>query len=314
MRLRPLIERPKPAGETAIGYASGGISPKTSSMRSTSLIALALLSSTLLPAQAKPPRSPAKQPATAAEVDVWSETRSRQLFAACDEDSDDSLDLLETCAALDLPLDTATLERFRRLDRNRDGFLDWSEFDRYCGSVVYDGHTLRLWLSRPLQVDDKEQQPAAPATPAQLLLQLFDADHSGDMSLGEFEALLAKANMPPSLASKFSMLDADGSKTLSSKELAPLAGLPNLSRLQEKAKGLPLLPAPYATWDRDANGNLDAPEIAAALRRIDPDLARYAPRVLDHLDRDGDHKVGAAELEVRTPGAGQAVVERSTQR
>lgn len=263
------------------------------------------------------PRQLVREPAAAAavvDVDVWNESKSRQLFAACDEDADDSLGLIEFAAALALPVDTTTRERFRRLDRNRDGFLDWSEFDGYCGGVVYDGHILRLSLYRVLQVDDKAQQPATPATPAQLLLQLFDADRSGDMSPAEFEIMLARANLPTIYASSFGKLDADASKALSSRELAPLLGLPNLAKLQAKASELPLLPPPYAAWDVDASGSLEPRELAAALRQIDPDMARFAPQVLDHLDRDGDHRVGAAELEARHSGTGRSVVERTAPR
>lgn len=268
----------------------------------------------LLPAQARPDATAAATPPPRVELDQWSEARGRQLFAACDQNADDGLDLLETCAAFELPVDAAARERFRRLDLDRDGFLGWTEFERYCAAALYDGRVLRLQLCR--------QEPAAaiadagaPASPAERLLQLFDADHDGRLSLAEAARLLTEANLPALLMTQLTTFDRDRSGDLSAAELQPLLRMvPGIAALPAKATALALLPKPFASCDADGNGCLDARELAHCLRRIDPALAALAPQLLARLDRDRDQLASAAELEQPAAATAQGAGARAPHR
>ncbi|GAB4152249.1 MAG: hypothetical protein Fur0037_21010 [Planctomycetota bacterium] len=231
----------------------------------------------------------------------WDRNRGRALFEACDEDRDDALDLLETFAALEWRIDPSAPERFRRLDRNRDGFLDWAEFDAFASAVIAEGRTFRLALSRDLP--PSAEVSLAPASLAENLLQLFDSDADGSMSNKEFAALLRRAGLPESLASRFSMLDTDRSGVLGVAEIDPLLklGIPQIANLTAKRGGVALLPQPYAAWDLDGSGILDRTEVAVAVKRADPELARFAPQIFAGLDKDHDGRLSLSELAPKAP-------------
>jgi hypothetical protein len=64
------------------------------------------------------------------------------------------------------------------------------------------------------------------------------------------------------------------------------------------------LPAPWHTVDQDQNLQLDAVEFTAALRRLDPQLERWAEPLWRALDADRDGVLQASELTLApTPAA-----------
>lgn len=312
-----------PADARFPGYAGLDLASNYRLMRRTPylspVLSAVLALGAMLPAQVAPTTSATAPPVASPQgTDVvdWKEDTSRQLFTACDDDGDDSLDLLEYCAAFDLAVAPAARDRFRRIDRDSNGFLDWPEFDAYCKGFIRDGNVLHLVPSRTVEADRKELQPAAPATPAQSFLQLFDTDASGDLSREEFDKLLETAGLPATLAARFTVIDSDGSKTLSTTELAPMLSpkLLDLVVLATRPRTGTLLPAPNDTFDLDADGSLDIAELTAALRRTDSDLAVHAAGILAKLDKDRDGKLGAAELAPAAPGAAEAQLQRPSRR
>jgi len=274
----------------------------------TSLLICALATSTL----AQQPPVVDATPADRVAADNYTTAESLRLFAACDRDADDRLDLFEAAAAFDAIGDPPDLERFRRLDLDRDGFISWIEFDQWFRDTVRHGQPLRVHPARPLAND---RTGTAPMSTEQQLLQLFDTDGSGDLSMTEMGALLKAANLPPSLLSRVKALDRDGSGSFSMAELLPvLAGVPIPGLTTKVAPAdATLLPAPFGSWDKNRDGAIDEAELAAALRSIDPQLARWAPAILRQADRNHDGRLVTEELNVPT-SAPQAVVEKGVHR
>src|SRR5690606_16725513 len=159
--------------------------------------------------------------------------------------------------------------------------------DRHFRDAVRRGAPLRVRTCRPLAPQAPQQQPARPATPLQRFLMLYDANDDGALDGGEIDALVERIGLLPMFAAQFKALDADRSGRLESNELAPtfevlrerfpLAAAPAAPANKE-------LPAPWDTIDVNGDGNVDADELAAALRRIAPSLARWAPAILRAAD------------------------------
>jgi Ca2+-binding EF-hand superfamily protein len=293
--------------------------PKTCNVRRRILVPGAVLLSTLgmaLPSMAQvvptpPPKTvqsgptePAPTKATdVVRVDTWSETESQRLFQACDGDADDLLDVFEASQALETVGSPRELDRFRHLDSDHDGFLSWPEFDAHFRDVVEHGGT---FVVRPVRALPPARKDApAPATPAEILLQLFDADHSGDLSADETNHMLAAAKLPTGLQSQLSAFDRDLSNTLSVDELQPLLAVSPQLQALVRAEPAPnqLLPPPFDAMDRNADGQIDVEELAAGLRQIDPLLARWSAAILKSADHDGDQRLGGSELRDATTAA-----------
>ncbi len=223
----------------------------------------------------------------------WSEAQSRRLFAGADGNADDRLDLFEAASALDSIGSPKEREVFRRLDRNRDGYVNWPEFDAHFRDLVEHGGTLRVRMARPMPpIDD---QGEAEASPARRLLRLWDTDGSGDLSEAELRAMLQGLGAPPAVQARPPRLDQDGSGTVSEAELAPVLQLvPGLAGAGgPKGSRLPL---PWRQADADQDGSLSLAEFTDALRRLDPTLAAWAARLLRRADQNGDGKLDEAEL------------------
>ena len=246
----------------------------------------------ILLAQAPAPSGGARIAAAA-----WSADQSRDLFRGCDRNGDDRLDLFEARAAIEAAADLAA---FRRLDRDRDGYIDWPEFDRFYRDLVRGGDTLRLRLLRPPASATTAAHDVAPRQPPQRLIELFDVDRSGALEPAEIEAMLREFDLPPAFAATLRNLDRNHDGKLEESELAPvmtqfqLAGM-FTARLQGSAPGS-TLPPPWSTIDRNGDGNVDVDELAAALRRLDPELARWAAIVLKTADRNGNGSLSVDEL------------------
>lgn len=233
-----------------------------------------------------------------AAADTWSERHSRELFASCDVDGDDRLDLFEAGTAFDTPGSPLRHDAFRRLDRDRDGYLTWPEFDLHFRTVVQRGDVFRVRTSRALAGNAPEQRAAKPSSPVQQLLQLYDADGSTDLNEAELANLVQRLGAPPAVLSLAKTLDLDRSGTLDEQELVPmlehLTG--SLPFLRSGPAPNAALPPPWSSIDRDRDGRIDASELAQALRQLDPQLARWSGALLQAADRNRDGFLDGGEL------------------
>ncbi|MBM4062980.1 MAG: hypothetical protein FJ265_18075 [Planctomycetes bacterium] len=230
---------------------------------------------------------------------MHTESRSREMFTACDGDGDDRLDLFEACEAIETLGDPRDGAGFRRLDLDRDGFLTWPEFDRHFRGVVDRGLTFRVRTCRKLAAQPQDLREAAPLTRVQKFLRLHDQNGDGGLDPDEIDQFVRQARLPPAIGTHARGLDHDGSGRVEETELAPLfdllrGGLAQFGPPAEPPRS-PLPPA-FAPMDEDGNGEIDLPELTRALRRIDPALARWAAALLPRLDRDRNGRLGAAEL------------------
>jgi Ca2+-binding EF-hand superfamily protein len=233
---------------------------------------------------------------------------SRDLFRACDGDGDDRLDVFECCKALDAVRDAKDSAGFAHLDQDRDGFVGWPEFDAAFRSAMQNGGTFRVRLARRFMPSSPQPQSA---TPLQQFLQLHDGNHSGGLDAGEVEKLLRQGSMPTGLGGQLRTLDLDRSGEIDESELAAwFEQLPGATRSpsDRKAARSPL-PPPWGEVDADADGQIDAAELAQLLRAIDPTLSRWSDNLLRALDRDKDGKLQPAEIaSAQAPTAAAAVV------
>ena len=232
-------------------------------------------------------------------VHSYSERASRDLFTACDADSDDRLDLFEACEALESLEDPKDSEAFLRLDSDRDGFLSWPEFDHHLWSIVQKGGSLHVRPCRHLVDQAPERQEARAATPLQRFLRLHDANGNGGLDAPEIDQMVRRTGLPPAIVGQLRTLDHDQSGRIEVAELAPwfelLRGLVPEAGAEPPAPG-GALPPPWRTEDLDADGRIDEAELTAMLRRLDPSLPRWAAHLLRNLDRNRDGALDATEL------------------
>lgn len=246
------------------------------------------------PTSVTPPPKPART-----AVRTWSEPVSRDLFSGCDTDADDRLDLFEASEALDTVQDPKNSEAFARLDTDRDGFLSWPEFDQHFWSVTQLGTTFHVRPSRQHVDQSPENREARAATKLQIFLMNHDENGDGALDPTEVEHMVVRTEVPPNIAAKLRGLDRDGTGKIEEAELAPwfesLRGRVPEATPAPLPRGGALLP-PWHDNDTDQNGKIDAKELAATLRRLDPALARWADALLKLLDRDKDGVLTADEL------------------
>jgi Ca2+-binding EF-hand superfamily protein len=163
--------------------------------------------------------SPAKTtPPGRLAIKDYSVAESRRLFAGCDANSDDRLDLFEASAAVETLGQPRDRDAFRRFDKDRDGYLTFPEFDTHFREVVQHGDPLRLRTCRempPVQIGVRE----AARSPAQHLLDLFDRDGSNDLRDAELDALLGALKLPPVFGAVLRSLDKDASGGVDEREL-----------------------------------------------------------------------------------------------
>jgi Ca2+-binding EF-hand superfamily protein len=259
-----------------------------------------LMAASLVAAQE--PAAPAPESCTASAYD---ESMSRRLFACCDEDGDLRLDLFEARACLQAMGDPSRPEWFRRLDQDRDGFLEWPEFDRHFRAVVRAGDSLRLRLVRPLPAAKDETEQGRPTSP----LAVFDANEDGLLEADEAKALFQSLDVPESMLGLLAMFDADKDGKYSEQELnVPLQQFRTPAAARGEAGSLP---AAMAAMDADANFAIDVFELARALRKVDPELQRWAPQILAARDRNRDGLLRTDELPTEVRRGSNAVVDRA---
>jgi Ca2+-binding EF-hand superfamily protein len=271
--------------------------------------------------QAGPAKATPARPTDHLAVYVYDRERSRVMFAACDGNGDDRLDLFESRMALADLGDPSNPGWFRRLDTDRDGFLDWPEFDRFYHDLVRGGGTLSLKLVRPV--------PEAPIVPVatgdaapRRTIDLFDVDHDGSLDIDETEAMLRGLGLPPNLVSMAPMLDRNHDRKLGPDELAPAMQQFHIDLFAPVAAPPDKKPTtttttlgePWATADADHSQAIERIELAAALRRIDPQLARWTDRVLAAADRNGNGRLDPGELPSAAAAAAAAPAETVAER
>jgi Ca2+-binding EF-hand superfamily protein len=223
---------------------------------------------------------------------------SRDLFHAADLDGDDRLDVFEAHDALESMRDLRDHDGFARLDRDRDGFVSWPEFDQCLQKSLQGGGTFKIHLVRKLTAVAPE---ARPATPLQKFLQLHDSNGNGELDPAEVDKFLRESDLSPTLGAQLKTLDHDRSGRIEEAELAPwFEQLPGRGPTEPVGPASPL-PPPWSTADQNRDGVLDADEWKALLRRLDPTLDRVADSLRERLDLSRDGKLQADELPGRKP-------------
>lgn len=289
--------------------------------RSYALFAAALMSP-LLPAQQPTPRPATPQPAAETKpkqervtVRDYDQQRSVALFSACDGNSDDRLDVFEARAAFSSVGEPQEIRWFRRLDQDRDGYLDWPEFDRFYRDLVHSGDALHLTLARSLASSAAVASPLVDADLRQAI-RISDKDQDGLLDKPEMSGALRALGAPEGALTLLQLVDTNRDGKFSESELSPhwnaLRGARGVGRAGAPTDAQ--RKAALAALDLDANGSVSVAELARALRRIDPQLARWAQQIHEAADADKDGGLRGAELPAWQPDAIQGMVERATGR
>ena len=228
-------------------------------------------------------------------VEVYEEAASRQLFMSADRNADDRLDLIEASQSLQTVDGIRDRAGFRRLDRDRNGYLGWPEFDAHLQSVLRSNEIFYLAPSRPMLLQDTPPAAVRPAAD-QSMMGLLDRDHNGTLSREEVQVLLSAAGLRPELIEQYPLLDTDRSGALSATEAAPLANLlPML--IAGRPRPADDLPEVYRGADRNGDGHLDRLELDLCLRLLDPGLGRWTDKVLMDADPDRSGTLDQRELQ-----------------
>jgi len=282
----------------------------------------ALVALSNLTAQAPAQKPMAAQPAAETKpksepviVREYDETRSTALFTACDSNGDDRIDVFEARVAFDSVGSPSEIQWFRRLDQDRDGFLEWPEFDRFYRDLIKSGNALQLTPSRSLQSSADVAVPLA-NQPLRETIRLFDKDQDKSLDRAEATALLRTIGAPPQALAMLTLLDKDRDGKLNEADLAPHWEALRASATAAQPKNGPQSEsaAMLAALDLDANGTVSLGELARSLRRVDPQMERWAPQILQAADANKDGVLQAAELPALKKEPAQGMVERSARR
>ncbi len=227
-------------------------------------------------------------------LEVYDEPTSRAVFAAADRNGDDRLSILEVGQAFEGLGTPRAAEPFRRLDVDRDGYLEWPEFDVRFRDLVDHGGSLRVRIRFGLPA--RSQESARPL--AEQAMSLLDANKDAKLAGKELELLVNVPQLPGSVAAILREFDRDGSGDLSVEEMVPLAArLPAQPPPEApRQEGGGMLPRALAPQDRDRNGVLDAGELGNLLARFDPSLVRWRDRILRDADQNGSGALGPVEI------------------
>ncbi len=240
----------------------------------------------------------------------YSESVSRDLFRACDEDSDDRLDLFEVVDAFEAVRTAGDHAGFARFDADRDGFVSWPEFDMRFRSSLASTGGFRVRTVRSFTMPDT---PPQKETPLRQFLRTFDADGDGSLSPTEIQTLLVGSGLPAALSATLMASDLDGSGSIDEAELAPWFQALPLAALGVSSAPSPL-PQPWSGGDEDKNGVIDARELQTVLRALDPGLLRWSAELFARLDADTDGNLTTKELAIPAPGGEPAKTAENSSR
>lgn len=265
-------------------------------------------------AQPTTPTAPTKPPgaksqdetATPVTVREHSEPISRAAFAAIDGDADDRLSIFEWLRAQVEPDRNRDTELFRLMDADGNGFALWPEFDERMRQAVRLVGEFRYIPARAVKPVAPKSKPAPNRVrgAVTVLLEIADTDRSTGLSRDEYTALLNAAGLPAANSVHFLEADRNRTNELDERELAVLLTLvPDLAKRVEAAPAAKGLSEAWARADSDANGEISAAEMASALRRIEPYFSRWAARIVSDADRNGDQRLGPAEILASEPPA-----------
>lgn len=255
---------------------------------------------TKAPAETKPAANKPQEPTLApVMIREYGEPAVRAAFAAIDGDADDRISIFEWLRAQVQPNRTRDTELFRLMDADGNGFALWPEFDERVRQALRLVGEFRYQPARSIK-------PAvAKATPAPtrvrgavtVLIEMADTDRSNGLSRDEYAAMLQASGLPAANAVHFIEADKNRTGELDERELAVLLTLvPELAQRVEAAPAAKGLSEAWARADRDADGEISAAELASALRRIEPHLSRWATKLVADADRNGDRRLGPAEI------------------
>lgn len=231
---------------------------------------------------------------------TYDESTSRELFRACDANSDDRLDVFETADAFDVLPSPRDLQGFARLDSNRDGFVTWPEFDQRFQKGLEHGGTFSVQTCRPYVLPEP---PPQPLTPLQKFIKLYDKDEDGGLSPTEITDLLKATGLPEAVGGILMQSDLDKSGKVEEAELAPwFQNLPKPAET-DKSSAATSLKQPWLDADANLDQAIDAVELTALLRRLDPGLLRWTNSLIQKLDSNKDNKLSATELAKTEPPA-----------
>ncbi|MEZ5965568.1 MAG: hypothetical protein R3F56_17165 [Planctomycetota bacterium] len=239
-------------------------------------------------------------------LQAYSEAASRHAFSAIDRNADDRIDIFEFTRSLDAKAgDSQDLTTFRHADDNRDGFLNWPEFDRRLRALLRLRAEFRYIPARRLApVKTADTQVATPPMDARTkaLWTLLDTDRSGSVSREEFVSMVTAAGMPPATMVRFVESDRNGDDQLDPGELtrliAVLPGMPRTAPVASSSKGFS---AAWRRADTDGDGEVSIAELQIALREHDIHLGRWADKIVADADRSGDRRLGPAEVIAAEP-------------
>ncbi len=231
------------------------------------------------------------------EVKSHSFGMSWALFAACDDNGDDRLDVFEASASF-LGVDATEPGSFRKLDLDADGKLHWDEFDARFRASLYSAKSFSVRVSRAVQKPIDPTGSDTVESREEIFVRLADSNHDTRISQRELLDFADKAELEP--APDFALLDKDLSGQLSAAEFAALLGsLPNggetlIRRYQSDPK---TLPREYQRADLSRDGTIDGAELTEALAAIDPSLRRWSDRILKDADYSGNGRLDRAEIQ-----------------
>lgn len=224
----------------------------------------------------------------------YSESTSRELFRACDANSDDRLDIFESADCFEVLPSPRDLQGYARIDNDRDGYVTWPEFDLRFRKGLKNGGTFLVHTVRPFV---KPEPPPQPLSPLQKFLRLYDKDGDGGLSPAEILDLMKATGLPEDMATVLMQSDFDQSGKIEAVELAPLHA--QLPKPEEAGQGEQKqgLTQPWLDADGNLDDSIDAAELTLLLRRLDPGLLRWTNRLLAKLDTNKDGKLSVTELE-----------------
>lgn len=222
---------------------------------------------------------------------------SRAAFRACDGDADDRLSIFEARECLERMGSLEEPEGFRQLDADKNGQLSWPEFDRHYRAVCERGGTFRLRPMRPFQPPRRPDRASAAERAARTVVQLGDKNQDGVLDGAELRALLKEFKLPEGLGKQgLMLLDTNRSDTVDEKELLLLVQtVPGLINLGSAEGAVAEAPGP-AGPDTDRDGEVTHAELDAALRLVDPGVARWSGKVFADADADKDGVLTGDEI------------------